>query len=276
MALPTLLPELKGDTRNGINHTNRSIAQSAKEQYTAPPHPLVHAMKAVLGTCILLLCLASTASALFALVAHRGFNCLVGTVKFTCLDVGYNFCCKRRNPRDHQLYIGFLSMTQTSAQLGDIQVVYKAAFGNACGGTSVGSDSYGCADASRGIAFGGKALRCLGDCVKSSVKVSSAETECLGEVYADAIFYDDKAYEADPEDDRMKELVEKIDLDEQLSPAELQELEVIRLPELDYIATLATNRNAADSQAVSSGAQNESSENATSQSLWISGYPTAL
>lgn len=71
-------------------------------------------------------------------------------------------------------------MAQTSAQLGDIQVVYKAAFGNACGGTSVGSDSYGCADANRGIAFGGKALRCLGDCAKSSVKVSSAEAECLG------------------------------------------------------------------------------------------------
>lgn len=155
-------------------------------------------------------------------------------------------------------------MALTSAELGDVQIVYKAAFGNACGVTSVGSDSYGCADASRGIAFGGEALRCLGDCVKSFVKVSSAETECLGEVFADAVFYDDKAYEADPEDDRMKELVEKIVLDGQLSSAELQELEVIRLPELDYIATLATNRNAADSQTVSSEAQNESSENGTS------------
>lgn len=124
-------------------------------------------------------------------------------------------------------------MAQTSAQLGDIQVVYKAAFGNACGGTSVGSDSYGCADASREIAFGGKALRCLGDCAKTRVKASSIKMECLREVFADAVFYDDKAYEADSEDGRMKELVEKIDLDEQLNPAELQELEVIRLPELD-------------------------------------------
>lgn len=156
-------------------------------------------------------------------------------------------------------------MAQDSAQLGDIQVVYKAGFGNACGGTTVGSDSYGCADASRGIAFGGKALRCLGDCAKKrSLKESADDTECLGEVFAGAVFYDDTAYEADPEDERMKQLVEKIDLDEQLSPAELQELEVIRLPELDHFANAVKNDRTAGSQALSSGALKEASENTKS------------
>lgn len=156
-------------------------------------------------------------------------------------------------------------MSQDSAQLGDVQVVYKAGFGYACGGTSVGSDSYGCADASRGIAFGGKALRCLGDCAKKrSLEESVADSECLGEVYADAVFYEDKAYEADPEEERMKELVEKIGMDEQLSPAELKELEPIRLPELDHFATSGSMADGPKYQEVSSEAPNESSENAQS------------
>lgn len=67
-------------------------------------------------------------------------------------------------------------------------------------------------------------------------------------MFADAAFYDGTAYEANPKGANMKASVEKIDLDEQLGPAELQELEVIRLPELNYIATAAENRGGVDSQ----------------------------
>lgn len=173
-------------------------------------------------------------------------------------------CCKRRTLHGNQLYIGFRSVSQTSAQLEDIQVASKAESGNACDGTSMGTDSYGCADASREVVFGGEAFHCLGDCAKRSLEDSVAEMECSGEILADVVFYDVKAYEADPDEDRMKELVAKIDLDEPLSPAELQDLEVVRRPDADHIATEAANGGKTGSEEVQSEAQDASSENATS------------
>ena len=156
-----------------------------------------------------------------------------------------------------QLFLGFLSISQTTAQ-----VVYNAAFGDACGGTSMSTNSYGRVDTSREVALDGEALHCPPGCAKEALVNSFSEPECLGVVFADVVFYNDKAYEADPEDARMKGLVEKIDLDEQLITAELQQLEAIRLPELDYLATAATNGNQADSREVSSEAPDKCLEDA--------------
>lgn len=150
------------------------------------------------------------------------------------------------------VYIGFLFMSQSSTQPGGIRVPHKAVSNKTCGGASVGENSCGCTDAHRGIRSDDQTL------------CSCAAIECLGEVDADAVFYEDKAYKADPEDDRMKVLVEKIDLDEKLSPAELQELQAIRLPELDHYATGGRDRGGAHSIEDSSEASNKPVGNANS------------
>ena len=59
--------------------------------------------------------------------------------------------------------------------------------------------------------------------------------ECEGEVEAEAVFYKNKAYEAQPNDARLGELVDKMMMDEVLTDSELQELDAIRLPWADII-----------------------------------------
>lgn len=180
----------------------------------------------------------------FDLLAHRGNNCLANQVKFVCFRVGYNFCCKNRMRRDSQLFNTFLSMSQTATQLGDFVILHKVKYGNACGGAEVGTGIYGCADAERGIPSGGKALTCRGDCgLKRSMpdegQIAEAQQcedgveECAGIHLADAVYYNEKAYFARPEDERLGELVDKILDDVELTEGELQELEAIRLPWAD-------------------------------------------
>lgn len=185
----------------------------------------MHATNWTSGIILALLCFALQVST-FDLTAHRTYNCFRNTAKFVCFNVGYNYCCRRPLQNDRTRFVGFLSMSQSSSQGPDIIVIHKARSGEACGGTAVGSNTYGCADADTGIGMGGMVHRCTGDCARSA-------PECLGSVDADAVFYNNKAYKSYPEDLRLGQLVERMMEDEELDENELQELEAIRLPEHD-------------------------------------------
>ena len=178
-----------------------------------------------------LLFLLSTTASAFDLIAYRGHNCVVGTAKFVCFRVGYNFCCKRRMQNYPQLFVGFLSMAQTHPQSGDVQVVHRRQGDLGCGGAVIGSDSFGCADATSGIAMVGAAHHCFGTCNKISLPA------CEGSVEADAVYYKNLAYESRPSDPRLGALVDKMMMDEVLTDNELQELEAVRMPSADIVET---------------------------------------
>lgn len=128
-------------------------------------------------------------------------------------------------------------MSQSSTVSGDILVVHRKRGSNGCGGSSVGGDIYGCVNADSGIAFGGQAHSCTGNCAKRSVPA------CEGVHLADAVFYEGLAYDAQPDDPRLGELVDKILMDEMLSKSELQELETVRMPSADIDTTASTKES---------------------------------
>jgi hypothetical protein len=124
-------------------------------------------------------------------------------------------------------------MSQSSVVDGDLLVVHKKYGSYGCGGSAVGSDIYGCADASIGIAFGGMAHSCSGNCPGPDEKRSEHSLACKGIHEADGVYYEGLAYNAHSTDPRMKVLLAKIDDDEVLSKGEIQEMEAIRMPDFD-------------------------------------------
>ena len=79
------------------------------------------------------------------------------------------------------------------------------------------------------------------NCAKRSVMASEGG-ECKGTREADAVFYKGFfAYDAQPKDSRHIELIYKIDMDEELTESELQELEPLRMPFADIQNTTAVD-----------------------------------
>lgn len=122
-------------------------------------------MKILPITFIILLCPVSTPPA-FALVTLRGHHYPTGKANSSFLHVEYNCCCKLRQPIYKYLSIGLLSMSQTSPQPGDVQIVDRAGFSKTYVGTSVDPNSYECADANPIVPFDGEVLPCLDDCAE--------------------------------------------------------------------------------------------------------------
>ena len=171
----------------------------------------------------------------FDLVAHRGHDCLVGTAKFVCFNTAYLVCCERGTPGNLNTPQSFLSMSQSNTVSADILIITAAHRSHGCGGASVGSSIYGCANEEGiGLPRGGYVRSCVHrNCAKRSV-MASEEGECRGTRQADAVFYKGYfAYDAQPKDSRHIELIHKIDMDEELTESELQELEPMRLPFAD-------------------------------------------
>ena len=176
------------------------------------------------------------AASSFDLIAHRQHDCFRHTSKFVCFGIGYGNCCQHFMRADRQLLVGFLSMSQSSTVGGDIIVVHKRLGTDGCGGSAVGSNPFGCANAELGIAFGGRAHSCTGNCNKRSTPACE-EAACEKVHLADAVFYEGLAYDAQPTDSRLGELIDKISLDDVLSKSELQELEPLRMPFADIQKT---------------------------------------
>lgn len=188
----------------------------------------------LLGCLFLISALVSTATS-FDLVAHRTHDCLHGTAKFICFDVGYLYCCRRSIPGDFSRLQPFLSMSQTSTAGADILTVHLNSGPEPCAGRVVGSSIYGCAnEEGTGLPRGGKVRNCVQrGCFKRSIMAS--EGECKGIHEADAVFYQGLyAYAAQPKDPRLIELITKIDMDDELTESELQELEPLRMPSADF------------------------------------------
>ena len=141
----------------------------------------------------------------------------------------------RNNPA---LPIGFLSMSQSSHLSGDLLVVHKKRGSDGCAGVSVGASAYGCADADSGVAFGGWAHNCRRDCNKLTERFTRGDGPTCEHVHlADAVFYEDRAYEAQPTDSRARGLIDKILMEEILTEDELHELEPLRMPSADIDMT---------------------------------------
>ena len=145
-----------------------------------PPALSFHSMTRI---SILILILSSAVSGVFSafnLTTYRTINCVRGEAKFSCQFVGCksfkaaeplthimprtdhrilmfsdDFCCKRHH-QETQLFITFLSMSQSSPLPGDVQAVYRMPNNMTCRGSNIGADTFGCVDATQGIAYGGK------------------------------------------------------------------------------------------------------------------------
>ena len=86
-------------------------------------------------------------------------------------------------------------------------------------------------------------------CVAASIELepkrsvmASEGGECKGTREADAVFYKGYfAYDAQPKESRHIELIHKIDMDEELTESELQELEPLRMPFADIQNTTSVD-----------------------------------
>lgn len=197
----------------------------------------------LLGLLLLISTIASTAES-FDLVAHRYHDCLVGTAKFVCFNHPYLVCCERFIQGNVNQRQGFLSMSQSNTADADILIVTAAHGSYGCGGRVVGSSIYGCANEEGiGLPRGGYVRSCVHmNCAKRSIMAAEGG-ECQGTREADAVFYKGFfAYDAQPKDSRHIELIHKIDMDEDLTESELQELEPLRMP----FADIQNNATSAD------------------------------
>lgn len=174
----------------------------------------------------------------FDLIAHRYHSCTVGSAKFICFGVGYLYCCQRSLANDHSRLQTFLSMSQTQTTDADILIIHNNRGTDGCGRYSVGSSTYGCAnEEGLGLPRGGLVRSCVHrNCAvkRSEMATESEGGKCKGVHEADAVFYKGfYAYDAQPKQSRHIELIHKIDMDEELTESELQELEPLRMPFAD-------------------------------------------
>ena len=200
---------------------------------------LRHTPMQLLGFLFLISTIASTAKS-FDLVAHRTHDCLVGTAKFVCFNIPYFVCCEQDVLGHLNQRIAFLSMSQLNTVSADILIIIAAHRSDGYCGHSVGSSIYGCAnEESIGLPY---VRSCVyRNCAKRSVMASEGG-ECKGTREADAVFYKGFfAYDAQPKDERHIELIHKIDMDEELTESELQELEPLRMPFADIQNTTSVD-----------------------------------